>query len=197
MRFLYQYPDTHGAEGSMLDAGDLGDMAAAAEAAGFEGFTLTEHPAPSATWLGAGGHQTVDPFVALGYAAARTERIALMTYLIVAPYRNPLLLAKAAATLDLLSGGRFVLGVGTGYLKGEFRALGVDFDERNRRFDEERVERFAIDVQAVPSSGATMVVRMESRLEEQSSLRYWNPPETTGLQVPLRLLDSPVVAVAV
>ncbi len=136
MRFLYQYPDTHGAEGSMLDAGDLGDMAAAAEAAGFEGFTLTEHPAPSAAWLRAGGHQTVDPFVALGYAAARTERITLMTYLTVAPYRNPLLLAKAAATLDLLSGGRFVLGVGTGYLKGEFRALGVDFDERNRRFDE-------------------------------------------------------------
>ena len=147
MRFIYQYPDTHGPDGSMLDAGDLGEMAAAADAAGFDGFALTEHPAPSARWLAAGGHQTVDPFVALGYAAARTERITLMTYLTVVPYRNPLLLAKAAATLDLVSGGRFVLGVGTGYLKGEFRALGMDFDTRNQAFDE------ALDVMALHWSG--------------------------------------------
>ncbi len=147
MRFVYQYPDTHGPDGSMLDAGDLGEMAAAAEAAGFDGFALTEHPAPSARWLAAGGHQTVDPFVALGYAAACTERLMLMTYLTVLPYRNPLLLAKAAATVDLVSGGRFVLGVGAGYLKGEFRALGVDFDSRNRRFDE------ALDVMAQHWSG--------------------------------------------
>ncbi len=136
MRFVYQYPDTHGPDGSMLDAGDLGELAAAAEVAGWDGFALTDHPAPGARWLAAGGHQTVDPFVALGYAAARTERILLLTYLTVVPYRNPLLLAKAAATVDLLSAGRFVLGVGTGYLRGEFRALGVDFETRNRRFDE-------------------------------------------------------------
>ena len=147
MRFIYQYPDTHGPDGSMLEAGDLGDMAAAAEAAGFDGFALTEHPAPSARWLAAGGHQTVDPFVALGYAAARTERITLLTYLTILPYRNPLLLAKSAATLALISNGRFVLGVGAGYLKGEFRALGVDFDTRNRRFDE------ALDVMAQHWSG--------------------------------------------
>ena len=54
----------------------------------------------------------------------------------MAPYRNPFLLAKAAATLDRLSGGRFILGVGTGYHKAEFFALGVDFDERNDLFDE-------------------------------------------------------------
>ena len=147
MRFIYQYPDTHGPDGSMLDAGDLGDMAEAAESAGFAGFALTEHPAPSARWLANGGHQTVDPFVALGYAAARTERIALMTYLTVVPYRNPMVLAKSAATLDLVSGGRFVLGVGTGYLKGEFRALGMDFDTRNQAFDE------ALDVLALHWSG--------------------------------------------
>lgn len=147
MRFIYQYPDTHGPDGSMLDAGDLGEMAATAEAAGFDGFALTEHPAPSERWLAAGGHQTVDPFVALGYAAAHTERITLMTYLTVVPYRNPMLLAKAAATVDLVSGGRFVLGVGAGYLKGEFRALGVDFDARNQAFDE------ALDVLELHWSG--------------------------------------------
>jgi probable F420-dependent oxidoreductase len=57
-------------------------------------------------------------------------------YLAVAPYRNPFLLAKAATTIDRLSNGRFILGLGTGYLKGEFAAMGVDFDERNALFDE-------------------------------------------------------------
>lgn len=65
-----------------------------------------------------------------------TTRLRLLTYLAVAPYRNPLLLAKQAATLDRLSGGRLILGLGAGYLKGEFHALGVDFEERNALFDE-------------------------------------------------------------
>lgn len=136
MRFIFHYPETGGVDGDVLDAGPLGAVAGAAERAGFGGFSLSEHPAPGARWLGAGGHQTLDPFVSLGYAAALTERIRLITYLSVAPYRNPMLLAKAAATLDKLSGGRAILGIGTGYLKGEFHAVGVDFDERNTLFDE-------------------------------------------------------------
>ncbi|MGW0183750.1 LLM class F420-dependent oxidoreductase [Nocardia sp. NPDC003345] len=136
MRFIFHYPETGGADADILDPGPLGEVAAAAEAAGFAGFSLSEHPAPGARWLGAGGHETLDPFVALGYAAALTSRIRLLTYLSVAPYRNPMLLAKAAATLDKLSGGRAILGIGTGYLKGEFHAMGVDFEERNTLFDE-------------------------------------------------------------
>ena len=68
-------------------------------------------------WLAGGGHQTLDPFVALGHVAAVTTQLRLLTYLTVLPYRNPLLLAKAAASVDLLADGRFILGVGTGYLK--------------------------------------------------------------------------------
>jgi probable F420-dependent oxidoreductase len=60
----------------------------------------------------------------------------LMTYLVVLPYRNPFLLAKTASTLDALSGGRLVLGLGTGYLKSEFFSLGVNYEERNALFDE-------------------------------------------------------------
>jgi probable F420-dependent oxidoreductase len=85
--------------------------------------------------------------VALGYAAAVTHKITLLTYLTVLPYRNPLLLAKSAATVDLLSAGRFVLGVGTGYLKAEYFALGAQFDERNELFDE------ALDVMPLSWSG--------------------------------------------
>jgi probable F420-dependent oxidoreductase len=111
-------------------------VAAAAEAAGFRGFGFTDHPAPSQRWLEAGGHDALDPFVALGYAAAVTTELRLIPNIVVLPYRNPFLVAKAGATLDHLSEGRFTLAVGAGYLKGEFAALGVDHAERNELFDE-------------------------------------------------------------
>ena len=147
MRFICQYPETNGSAGDMLDVGPPADLAVAAEASGFDGIAFTEHPAPGARWLDAGGHQTLDPFVALAHVAAVTRRLRLLTNLAVVPYRNPLLLAKAAASVDRLSNGRLILGVGTGYLQGEFRALGVDFAARNERFDE------ALDVMALHWSG--------------------------------------------
>ena len=153
MRFMYQYPETTGTDDDMLAAGPVAELAAAAESAGWDGFAFTEHPVPGARWLAAGGHQTLDPFVALGHAAATTRHLRLLTYLAVAPYRNPFLLAKAAATVDLLSNGRFVLGLGTGYLKAEFHALGVDFDERNALFDE------ALEVLPLHWSGETFSYR--------------------------------------
>jgi probable F420-dependent oxidoreductase len=102
---------------------------------------------PSDRWLQAGGHDAVDPFIALTWAAAATERLRLLTNITVVAYRNPFLLAKTVATLDSLSGGRVILGAAAGYLKSEFRALGVDFDERNELFDE------ALEVLAMTWSG--------------------------------------------
>ena len=136
---MYQYPDLTGLEGDMLDSGPVGELARVAEDAGWDGFSFTEHPAPGLRWLETGGHQTLDPFVALGYVAAVTSRLKLLTYLSVLPYRNPMLLAKAAASVDILSHGRFILGAGTGYNKSEFHALGVDFDEIGRASCRERV----------------------------------------------------------
>ncbi|NLD76517.1 MAG: LLM class F420-dependent oxidoreductase [Acidimicrobiales bacterium] len=136
MRFVFHYPETRGSEGDMLDSGELAGVARAAEAAGFDALALTEHPVPGARWLENGGHQSLDPFVALGFAAAATDRLRLLTHLALAPYRNPFLLAKAAATVDKLSGGRFILGLGAGYQKSEFFALGVSLDERGALFDE-------------------------------------------------------------
>ncbi len=147
MKFIYQYPERHGSDGDLLDAGDIAVVARAVESAGWDGLAFTEHPAPGARWLDAGGHQTLDPFVALAAAGAVTERITLLTYLAVLPYRNPFLVAKAATTIDRISGGRFILGVGTGYMKSEFFALGVDFEERNALFDE------ALDVLPLHWSG--------------------------------------------
>jgi probable F420-dependent oxidoreductase len=137
MKYLIQHPEPIGIERDLFDAGDVVPVARAVEAAGWDGVAFTEHPAPGYRWLAeGGGHQTLDPFVALGAAAAVTERIKLLTYLAVLPYRNPLLLAKAAASVDMISKGRFVLGLGTGYLKTEFFALGATFDERNELFQE-------------------------------------------------------------
>lgn len=114
----------------------IGAVASAAERSGFYGFGFTDHPAPTQRWLESGGHDALDPFVAMAYAAAATTTLRLIPNLVVLPYRNPFLVAKSGATLDLLSGGRFVLAVGVGYLKAEFAALGVDFDQRATLMDE-------------------------------------------------------------
>jgi probable F420-dependent oxidoreductase len=138
MKFAYYFPGRwYPPSASLLTGAAHRELARAAEASGFDAVSLDEHPAPSDRWReGPGGHDALDPFVGLAGIAAATEQIKLLTYLAVLPYRNPFLLAKAAATLDVMSDGRLILGVGTGYLKSEFAALGIDFDERNALFDE-------------------------------------------------------------
>ena len=77
-----------------------------------------------------------DPVLALTWAAACTSRVGLGTSVLVLPMRHPLPLAKELATLQNLSGGRFILGAGVGWMEAEFAALGVPFNERGRRMDE-------------------------------------------------------------
>jgi alkanesulfonate monooxygenase SsuD/methylene tetrahydromethanopterin reductase-like flavin-dependent oxidoreductase (luciferase family) len=72
-------------------------IARVAEQAGFGSIALTEHPAPPAKWLAADGQESFDPLSALAFVAGVTERIRLLTYLLVLPYRNPLLAAKPAS----------------------------------------------------------------------------------------------------
>lgn len=112
------------------------EIATCLERAGFDGCTLTDHPVPTGRWLDAGGHYAQDPFVMLALVAAVTKKLRLHTGILVLPYRNPFITARSVATLDLFSGGRVTLGVGSGYLKGEYKALGVDFERRNELMDE-------------------------------------------------------------
>jgi probable F420-dependent oxidoreductase len=118
------------------EGASIGDVARLVEDAGFDAFAMSEHPYPDRDWLANGGHHAFDPFVSLSFAAAATSRIRLMTYILVSGYRSPYLTAKGAASLDLLSGGRFTLGTGAGYLKSEFEALGADFGRRGALLDE-------------------------------------------------------------
>src|SRR5581483_8959885 len=137
MRYAITHPIiSHPCNPELVSATGVGEVAAAAEAAGFHGFGFTDHPAPTQRWLDAGGHDSLDPFVAMAFAAARTTTLRLIPNIVVLPYRNPFLVAKAGATLDLLSGGRFTLAVGVGYLRREFAALGVDYEQRAELFDE-------------------------------------------------------------
>jgi probable F420-dependent oxidoreductase len=78
----------------------------------------------------------LDPLVHLAYVAAVTERLELGTGIVILPQRNPLVLAKQVASLDVLSGGRLLLGVGAGYLEPEMTAVGVPMSERGGRTDE-------------------------------------------------------------
>jgi probable F420-dependent oxidoreductase len=133
VRFAVQLPVDRLDEFAAPDA--LAELARAAEAAGFDAVSVTDHPFPPARWVAAGGHHSLDPFVALSFAAAATARVRLLTHVLVLPYRNPFLVAKAAASLDRLSGGRLVLGVAAGYLEAEFAALGADFARRNETTD--------------------------------------------------------------
>jgi probable F420-dependent oxidoreductase len=77
-----------------------------------------------------------DTVATLGFLAAATTRVRLLSYVWIAPYRHPLQTAKAFMTLDALSGGRVILGVGAGHLQGEFETLGVDFARRGKLLDE-------------------------------------------------------------
>lgn len=137
MRFSVTYPlIAHPYNPEFLTRDALKQFCQTAERSGFDGIGFTDHPAPPAKWLQTGGHDALDPFVALSFCAAVTERIRLIPNIVVLPYRHPLIVAKMVATLDTLSEGRFTLAVATGYLRGEYKALGVDFEQRNALFDQ-------------------------------------------------------------
>ena len=112
------------------------EIGAVLERAGFDGGNVTDHPCPAGRWLDSGGHYAQDPFVMLALLAAATKKLRLQTGILVLPYRNPFITARAVATRDVFSGGRVTLGLGAGYMKGEYFALGVDFERRNDIVDE-------------------------------------------------------------
>jgi len=145
----------------MATAGEgLFRIGQAAEAAGFDACNLTDHPAPTAAWRRSGGHDALDPFAALSFIAAATKRIRLHTHIVVLPYRNPFITAKSITTLDVVSGGRAIIGIGAGYMKGEYFAVGQDFDTRGPAMDEAlSVMKLAWSGEPVNFDGATFNAR--------------------------------------
>jgi probable F420-dependent oxidoreductase len=124
------------------DAGtaELAQVARACDRAGFFYVAVCDHVCVPRAQAAAMSTVWWDAVATLGFLAGVTERVRLLSYVYVPGYRHPLATAKAFLTLDALSGGRAILGVGAGHLQGEFETLGVPFDGRGRRLDE------AIDV---------------------------------------------------
>jgi probable F420-dependent oxidoreductase len=130
-------------------------IAQLAEAAGFESLWAGEHvvlPDPRTPESRMAPEERIlDPVVMLTYLATHTQQVRLGTGIIILPQRNPLVLAKELASLDVLSGGRLLCGVGVGYVEAEMRALGVPFAERGARTDEYLAAMRAIWTQPKPA----------------------------------------------
>ena len=138
----------HFANNTFPDAEGARRLAQLAEAAGFDSIFTVEHVvwptsysstypyAATGRLPGNPSTRLPDPLIWMAYVAAVTTRLRLMTAVVILPQRNPLVLAKEVATLDSLSGGRIELGIGVGWLKEEFEALGVPFEKRGKRADE-------------------------------------------------------------
>jgi len=142
MELAIQYPaDVLGSDPDVIRV-----FVQSAEEAGYRRFVLPEHvlgadPDRPGGWTGPYTyHQRwLEPFVTFGFLAAVTKRIELMTGVLVLPQRQTVLVAKQAAQVDLLLGGRLVLGVGTGWNPVEYHGLGEDFSSRGRRLEEQIV----------------------------------------------------------
>jgi probable F420-dependent oxidoreductase len=124
------------------------ELAEEAESLGFESLWAVQHVVVPASFASRypysekgeipGGNDVAipDPLIWLSYVAARTRSIKLATGVLVLPQQHPLVVAKQIATLDRLSGGRMIVGLGAGWLEEEFRAVGQDFPSRGRRLEE-------------------------------------------------------------
>lgn len=125
----------------------FGQLAREAEDCGFDSIWTVEHvviPQPHMPYPGSkdgqmpGGDDVPipDPLIPLAYAAAITSKIKLATGIVILPQRHPLYLAKQLATIDVLSHGRMLLGIGSGWMKEEFESVGIDYHARGARTDE-------------------------------------------------------------
>lgn len=134
---------------------EIVQVAQACDAAGFDYVAVCDHIAIPAANAEAMSTSWWDTIATLSYLAAVTDRVRLLSHVYVLPYRHPLAVAKAWATLDALSGGRAILGVGAGHVADEFAALDVPFAERGQLLDEAiDAVRTALDDEFASHKGA-------------------------------------------
>jgi alkanesulfonate monooxygenase SsuD/methylene tetrahydromethanopterin reductase-like flavin-dependent oxidoreductase (luciferase family) len=118
--------------GPGTDPGVLRSWAQTVEGLGYDLLMVSDHVAITPDVAGQYPAPFYEPFTTLSWLAGVTQRVRLGTTVLVVPYRHPLLVARMAANLDALSGGRLVLGAGIGWAKQEFAALGVPFEQRGK-----------------------------------------------------------------
>jgi probable F420-dependent oxidoreductase len=129
-------PQAHATWEETAGIDEIARVAVEAERLGYHHLTCSEHVALPAAVVDTRGATYWDPLPTFGYIAARTTTIRLATHVLVLGYHHPLAIAKRYGTLDRVSGGRLVLGVGVGSLREEFDLLGVEFEGRGDRADD-------------------------------------------------------------
>lgn len=160
MKFGLRYCNT----GPYVDPARAVELLQAGEEAGFESAWTVEHTVVPAGYQStypysadgkmAGGQDDIpmpDPLIWMAYVAAATQSIKLATGILILPQHNPVITAKQVATLDHMSGGRVILGIGVGWLREEFEAIGVPFDDRGARTDDYVAAMRALWSQEKPS----------------------------------------------
>jgi probable F420-dependent oxidoreductase len=131
-----RHPDHDAAWEEAAGPAELVRIAAAADHLGFHHLTCSEHVAIPHDVAPTRGARYYDPLATLAFLAGKTEHIRLATHVLVLPYHHPLALAKRYGTLDRLSGGRLILGVGVGTLEDEFRLLRLPFEGRGPVYED-------------------------------------------------------------
>lgn len=181
MRFGLHIPDFTWDGGPGALRGRLADVAQAAEDAGFDRISVMDH-----LWqiehVGPPEHEMLEAYTTLGFLASKTERVQLLTMVTAVVYREPGLLAKAVSTLDVLSGGRAMLGIGAGWNEAEARGLGLLFPSTAERF--ERLEE-ALQICLQMWSGQDHPYRgkhyhLDRTLNCPQPLSHPNPPLLIG-----------------
>ena len=129
-------PGSHAAWEETATIEDLARVAEAGDRLGYHHLTCSEHIGLPAAEIGRRGTRYWDPLATFGYLAARTSRIRFATHVLVLGYHHPLEIAKRYGTLDQVSGGRLLLGVGVGSLEAEFKLVGAEFEGRGPRGDD-------------------------------------------------------------
>ncbi len=154
-------------------------VARAADRLGFAWIGCSDHVAVPASYAPRMGATWFEPATTLAFLAAATARVRLLSHVLVLPYRHPLLAAKTFATLDALSGGRVIIGAGSGHVEPEFRSLGVDHDAR-AAISDEHLDALAVALEQELSSFDGRFVRWRDMLVAPRSVQQPRPPIWVG-----------------
>jgi probable F420-dependent oxidoreductase len=176
---VQQVPEQAQAWEATAGAAELLQIARAADRLGYAWITCSDHVAVPASYASSMGATWYEPATTLAFLAAATERVRLLSHVLVLPYRHPLHAAKAFATLDALSGGRAIIGTGSGHLKPEFRSLGVDHSA-SAALTDEYLQALAVALEHEVSSFTGRFVGWRDMLVAPRPVQRPRPPIWVG-----------------
>jgi len=183
---VMNYPPVMSAWEAKATGLDVVRIARAADRAGWHWVTVPEHAVMPREMVDVMGARFPESLAAAAFLAGATERLSVLTYVLVLPYRNPVLLAKQVATVDFLSGGRLILGVGAGHLQREFEVLQAPFEGRGRLMDEYLLAMKELWTSPEPTFHGR-AVRFDGIAFEPKPVQKPHPPILIGGNSPLAM----------